>query len=564
MGLTQFRVFSSLAFVPKSRKPRWIVARARPEAVESQRAPLFLFLIPFGLGLIFERLIPLAVSPVALLFAIALLVLLSRVTFSSPMGRWYAVFFVAAIGMGGLYGARFLPESESPDPPGLLPPREALFSVEPVQTFVAPPYSNRQIGLARIIGSDALLYYSAPASGSGEPLLPGFSAEVYGVERELDFLIPDAGFRSYLENRGAVAGVDSLAPGRKTGVENGFRATFSELLEKSKAALALGSSPLAPPTRVYQALVLGQRTGLDPGQKRIFRDTGTAHLFAISGLHVGLVGGFLFAFFRYLRVRTAIQLAGMLIILLFYVILTGSTPSAVRAFLMIAFLVGAKAFQRAYCPTSALAASALVVLLIDPAQLFTLGFQLSYVVVLSILVFGVPLAQTLLDRTDPEYWLPGQSGSPFHRVRRWVFASFSISLAAFLGSSPLIVDHFHILPISSIVLNLLLILPATFVLLLGFLSLLFGLLGLSWLCYPLNRIARAVIEAMTGLVSGTAETPLAAIPVEFANSWAGPVGTLLFLGVAFWVASRKRFLIRQVFLPVGSLLLTIGLGMVPG
>jgi len=515
------------------------------------------------MGLVVQQQLPLADGVAALVLLLGLFGFLAGGLPLLSGRRWLAVFLVAAFGLGGLYGARFLPENPDTDPPPPTTIREAFLEIEPVQTFVAPPYSNRQIGLGREIGGDQLVYYSAPSKGQNDPLLPGYRVGIFGVQRSLDTMIPSEGFRTYLESRGVVGGVDSLVPGRTLGVENSFRAVFSELLEKSKAALARGASPLDPATRVYQALVLGQRLGLDPQQKQAFRDTGTAHLFAISGLHVGLVGGFLFAFFRFLRVRRPIQILGMLSILLFYVILTGATPSAVRAFLMIAFLVGAKAFQRAYCPTSALAASALVVLLFDPAQLFTLGFQLSYTVVLSILVFGVPLAQALLDRTDPEYWLPGQSGSPFHRIRRWFFASFSISLAAFFGSSPLIIDHFRILPLSSIFLNLLLILPATLVLLLGFLSLLLGLLGLSWICVPLNAASRLVIEGMTGLVTSTAEIPFAAISVTFANDWAGPLGLFLFLTVAFWVATRKRFLFRQLLLPLGALLLTLGLGRIP-
>lgn len=440
------------------------------------------------------------------------------------------------------------------------PLREESFDLEPVQVFVSPPYSYSQIGLGRVFGEDDLLYFVAPASNQSAPLPSGFAIRFFGVRKPLAEIIPNPGFRTYLEDRGAVAGIDALAPGQIVAVENPFRAVFAILLDKSKRALIAGSSPLDSASRVYQALVLGQRGGLDAHQKQIFRDTGTAHLFAISGLHVGLVGGFLFGFFHLLRVRRPLQICGTLLILLFYVLLTGATPSAVRAFLMITFLVGAKAFDRAYCPTSALAASALLVLLFDPAQLFTLGFQLSYIVVLSILVFGAPMAQRLMDMTDPEYWLPGRSGSPFHRLRRWLFASFSISLAAFLGSSILIMDHFQILPLSSIALNLLLIFPATIVLLIGFLSLISGLLGAFWISAPLNAIARVIIESMTGLVGTAADLPFSAVPISFANSWAGPLGTLLFLATTFWVASRSQFRFSHLFIPAGCVFLTALMG----
>ncbi|MGE9289599.1 MAG: ComEC/Rec2 family competence protein [Puniceicoccales bacterium] len=536
------------------------MVKSSTEGFESRRAPLFLVLIPFGLGLLVNHIFPLAQTTTPVLLSLLLLLLLFG--FSSRLRgySWHLIFSVVLFSLGGLYGARFSPPLLPQDDHHPAPPREESIRVDPIQNFVAPPYSDSQIGLGQMEGERDLLYYNTPAGGQSEPLPSGFWVEIYGVQRDLDELIPDPGFRQYLMNRGVTRGIDSLKQAEIVGLANLQHATFSQLLQESKSTLASGSSPLDPSTRIYQALVLGQRLGLDREQKEIFRDTGTAHLFAISGLHVGLVGGFLFFFFRQIGVNRPVQIAGTLVILLFYVLLTGATPSAVRAFLMITFLVGAKIVHRAYCPTSALAASALVVLLIDPSQLFTLGFQLSYTVVLSILVFGAPLAQLLLESTDPEYWLPGQSGSPFHRLRRWAFASFSISLAAFFGSAALIIDHFQILPLSSILLNLILILPATGVLLLGFVSLVCGLLGALWISTPLNWIAGLLIRTMTEIVSLTADVPASAIPISFSNNWAGPAGVLLFLGITFWTANQPRFRVRYLSLPAASLLLTILLG----
>lgn len=520
-------------------------------------------MIPFGLGLVANRVLPLVPAIPALVLVTGLLVILIIPRWKAQRATWHFVFFIATFSLGGMYGARVMPRIENPGNHHPSPPREEVLSAEPVQTFVSPPYSSLQLGLGQIPGEEGLLYFKAPGGNALQPLPRGFLVEFFGVKRPLEHLVDDAGFRTYLKDRGVTFGVDSLRPGKPVALESLFRAVFFHLLEKSKEALTAGSLPLNPETRVYQALVLGQRTGLDSDQKRIFRDTGTAHLFAISGLHVGLVGGFLFFLLRSLRVRTRIQIFGTLSILLFYVLLTGATPSAVRAYLMIAFLLGAKAFQRAYCPTSALAASALVVLLIDPLQLSTLGFQLSYIVVLSILVFGGPLSQTLMKRTDPEYWLPGQSGSPFHRSRRWLFGSFAISLAAFFGSAPLIMDHFDILPLSSVFLNLLLIFPATIVLLIGFVSLFAGLFGVLWLSAPLNMIAGWMIGAMTGIVSTAADLPLSAIPTDFVNPWAGPAGTFLFLAAVFWTASRPRFRIRYLALPAACVVLTALFGRIP-
>jgi len=532
----------------------------RKDHTESMRAPLLLIVLPFLLGIGSSRLIPLHATVPAILLILSLLLLLGFKNALSRATYWQVVFGVAIFSLGGMYGARIVPSFDGLQSDLPNPPREEVLLVDPVQLFAAPPYSKDQVGLGAVAGVPGLLYFTAPADSQKKPILSGFSTRLKGVKRPLFEIIEDPGFYSYLKARGVSAGIHSNLSPAVVGIANSWRAVFSVLLERGKEALSVGSSPTEPPTRIYKALVLGQRLGLEPRQKEMFKVTGTAHLFAISGLHVGLVGFFLFTVFRRIRIANWLQVSATLLILLFYVLLTGATPSAVRAFLMISFLVGAKAFHRAYRPTSALAASALFVLLIDPEQLFTLGFQLSYIVVLSILVYGAPLAKRLMEQTSPEYWLPGQTGSPYHRLRRWFFGSLSISLAAFLGSSPLIMDHFHLLPISSILLNLLLIPPATVVLIIGFLSLLAGLLGLAWISFLFNQAALPIVEAMTGIVSITSNTPIAAISLIWKNDWAGSVGTLLFLFVTFWTASRPQFRYRYLLCPVGALTTTLFLG----
>ena len=449
-----------------------------------------------------------------------------------------------------MYGTRFF-DSPPSDTAGQSPPREEFLRINPVQMFAGPPRSSSHIGLAEIESREGLLYFQAPAGEDGSGIPGGFFSEIRGVVRPLDDSAFEKDFLDYLRQRRVCGTIDAVLPPETVGLADFGEALFALLLERAKRALAAGAPVDDPTTRVYQAIVLGQRQGLEAGQKAVFRETGTAHLFAISGLHVGLVGGFLFGFFRLLRMGEPVQVVLTLVVLLFYVVLTGSTPSAMRAFLMIAFLFGAKAFQRGYRPESALAASALFVLLFDPDQVFTLGFQLSYIVVLSILVFGIPAAREMIRITNPQYWLPGQRGSRFYRIRRWFFGSLAISVSAFLASAPMMIGHFGILPLSAVVLNLVLVPPATLVLVFGFLSLFTGLLGLDFLSALLNAAARPVIELMVGLVSHTVTVPFASLTVELSTGWIGPVASVAFLVVAFWTGSRPRFRMRYLALPAG-------------
>ncbi len=538
--------------------------RPSTETAISHRAPLFLFLIPFGSGLIASWNAPSgdsfdpgtgAVLLAGLLFGLLMI--------RSGRGdrKWVACFLVAAFCLGAMYGARFF---EPPgDAGGRTPPREEILRINPVQMFAGPPRSSSHIGLATAEGRGGLFYFRAPAGRRGAVVPGGFFSEIRGVVRSLEESSFDDGFLDYLRQRGVRGVIDAVLPPETVGLADFGEALFALLLERAKGALSVGAPGDDPATRVYQAIVLGQRQGLEQGQKAIFRETGTAHLFAISGLHVGLVGGFLFGFFRLLRMDEPVRVALTLAVLLFYVVLTGSTPSAVRAFLMIAFLFGAKAFHRGYRPESALAASALFVLLFDPDQIFTLGFQLSYTVVLSILVFGIPAAREMIRITNPRYWLPGQTGSRFYRTRRWFFGSLAISLSAFLASAPMMIGHFGILPLSAVVLNLVLVPPATLVLVFGFLSLFTGLLGLDFVSGLLNAAARPIIETMVWLVSRAVDVPFASLSVEPSNAWIGPAASVAFLAVAFWTGSRPRFRLQHLALPttlLAAVVLVAGIG----
>src|SRR5690606_8486486 len=89
-----------------------------------------------------------------------------------------------------------------------------------------------------------------------------------------------------------------------------------------------------------------------------------------------------------------------------YVDITGGTPSAVRAFWMVTCLLGARQIRAPSNSLAALAASALVVLVIDPHQLFSASFQMSYGIVAALLLYGVPLQERWLARWQPWATLP--------------------------------------------------------------------------------------------------------------------------------------------------------------
>ena len=134
------------------------------------------------------------------------------------------------------------------------------------------------------------------------------------------------------------------------------------------------------------------------------------HFFAISGLHIGVIATAIAQFLLLIRIPRKVSPFIGLPLLFLYVQITGASPSAVRAFLMALFFWASFAFVRQRSPLAALAASAVFVLIFQPAQLWSIGFQLSYTVVLSILLFGLPLYETASEKLAPFRYLRRRAG----------------------------------------------------------------------------------------------------------------------------------------------------------
>jgi len=202
---------------------------------------------------------------------------------------------------------------------------------------------------------------------------------------------------------------------------------------------------------LLRALVLGQRGGLEPATRQAFAATGTAHLLAISGLHLGLVWGWSYLVLRLLlaawpalalrwgALKPAAALA--LVPALGYSLLAGGSTPTLRALVMAACLVAALLAERPYRPAGGLALAALVIGLLWPEAPLTLSFQLSFTAVAAILLAAAPLARRLTGQRGWRRWLGGLAG--------WLALSALVALATW----PLAARHFHQIPWLSVPAN---------------------------------------------------------------------------------------------------------------
>lgn len=281
-----------------------------------------------------------------------------------------------------------------------------------------------------------------------------------------------------------------------------------------------------------RAMLLGERHLLTAEAETLFLRSGTMHLFAISGLHIGIIAVAINSALRLVRIPRVTAFAIGSLILLGYVDLIGLSPSAVRAWIMITCFHGARVLRAPSNPVAAISASALIVMLIDPTQLFSAGFQMSYAIVFMLLLYGVPLADYWRTRARPWRDMPRASLGP---NQRWIQdrCELLVGAIAITWSASLIgvitgVGIFGWFTPFAFVANLVLVPIAGFVISAGFGSVVLGLFGINSLALLLNHAAGMGLWVMYGGL----EYPLkftAGIQAEFRSSWWGEWGVVAVL-----------------------------------
>ena len=225
---------------------------------------------------------------------------------------------------------------------------------------------------------------------------------------------------------------------------------------------------------LISGMVLGLRHQTPEDIEEPFQQTGTLHLFAVAGLHVGIVARLLWI------IAIVAQLprkwAAWLIIpaLFFYAAVTGLHTSSVRAALMSAVLLGGFLIERKVFALNSLAAAAVLILAWDTNELFSVGFQLSFAVVAGIILLTEPFFRLFRRWFEADQFLPR---SLFSRPRRiadrtlwWITRAASVSAAAWIGSLPLMLWYYNLVTPISLLANLVVIPIAFFILAGGMLS----------------------------------------------------------------------------------------------
>lgn len=241
-----------------------------------------------------------------------------------------------------------------------------------------------------------------------------------------------------------------------------------------------------------------------------FRQTGTFHLFSVSGLHVGMFGFLLWLVLRPLGLSRRQAVLIVVPMLFFYALVTGAAPPSLRAATMISIALAGFLLDRPPSAANSLAAAALVLLGLDTNQLFSPGFQLSFSIVAAILVLARPLQEFAQRHLRPDPFLPRKLYTRRQRLAadagRGLASALGVSGAAWLGSLPLTAAIFHLVPVLALPANLVAVPLAFAILAVSMLSLIAGLAG-AWLSVVFNNTNWGLASLLLAAVEGTAALP---------------------------------------------------------
>lgn len=249
------------------------------------------------------------------------------------------------------------------------------------------------------------------------------------------------------------------------------------------------------------AMLLGERGGISRDQRSVFVRSGTVHLLVVSGLHVGLLAGMVVLALRLIGLDSRWAWLGGLVAAVGYLVVTGIQPSVLRAVIMIGIFALGKITLRKPDTLNLIGAAALVSVIWDPATVFELGFQLSFLAVLGIVAVA-PMLRLRPPMNRAEY----EESGVFIRIRQRIGTSLRISLAVGICTWPLLASQVHVVSPSMFVTNLLVTPILTLLLFLGCLSplaLVPGLGGvLVWMFSALAGATQGISELFAELPYG--------------------------------------------------------------
>ncbi len=305
----------------------------------------------------------------------------------------------------------------------------------------------------------------------------------------------------------------------KRKIENIFQTTLSQ----TNAALLSG-------------FLLGERRGIEKDIYKMFTDTGTVHLLAVSGSNVGLLLLFSWLLFKLLNLPRITRIILSFGVILGFAYLTDNQPSVVRASIMAAVFISALLFERSADLINVISFAALIILGFLPQAFFDVSFQLSFAA-----VFGIAVLVTQIEKK----W---KSGKRF--LQNWIIRPFSVSSAALISTFPLTVYYFNNFATIGFFFFLVIVPQVSLTILLGTITVLSGLIYLP-LAELVSFFNNFVLQSIFQTVKFFSQLPYAHLKLTSFSLTFIIFFYVLVIFLAFALTSRKALKIFSLILLLG-------------
>ena len=315
-------------------------------------------------------------------------------------------------------------------------------------------------------------------------------------------------YRKHLARKGILY-TDYLNSSNYRVVDNRSTRLVSQFARlRQKIIDVIHHSSLSPSRQgIVEAMFLGWDDDLDHQTKMHFQRAGITHLLCVSGLHVGIVAwlaGLCLFFLSNRRPSRIVKGCFKLVVIWAFVLLTGMAPATVRAGIMFSFMVAGKMFFSQPSSLNALAASALIMLSVNPLMLFDVGFQLSYSAVVGLVVMMPPLTSLLSPKKHQRRVV-----DLLMRLLLNIYSWAVSSVVAQLSKAPFVLYYFHRFPTWFLVANMTIVPFAT--LLLAGIILMVAFAWWPWAFKAIGTLLSGGLSATEWIYDAIARWPMSMI-----------------------------------------------------
>jgi competence protein ComEC len=280
-----------------------------------------------------------------------------------------------------------------------------------------------------------------------------------------------------------------------------------------------------------KAIVTGERTDITKEMKVDFVNAGVMHLIAVSGLNIAYVIIFLTILFSILRISQPYRLILIIILLFYYCLFTGSSPSIVRATFMGVIILTGFQIQRKIIIYNVIGFSGLLMLLYDSKQLFDPSFILSFAAVISIVFLYKRFEDLFIHRV--------KANTLWKKFLFWMMVTFFITLAAQIGTLPLTALYFNKLSLVALFVNIFAVWASNISLALGFLQILVGVFS-DFLSSTIGETNYWFLKGQLWLIKYSAQLPFSYINI-YKFSF---VNLVLYLAFTINLFTLKKYNLR--------------------